>query len=116
MTTFYSALPKETVIKIRRNIVGTDTVNEYELTVKEIDDKGLWSSDSGTVHVSAVIAGSRDTLNEYNKNAEIDVCLINGIPCARTGFNRDGLNRSVIEKDLWCQEDMPELRQPWEVL
>lgn len=117
MTTYYSVLPQDTMVHIVRSIKNTDSVNIYEVSVQEANDNGLWGSDGGTVGVSAYIIGSRDTLNSHNKNSEISVALINGIPCARTGFNhRDGKDRDVIEKGLWCQEDMPELREPWEML
>lgn len=116
MTIFYSALPKDTIVKILRSGKGNDDLYEYEMTVQEANDGEYWSTDGGTVGVSAMIVGSKDTLNEYNKNAEISVVLINGIPCARTGFDfSDGKGNSpIIEKGLWCQEDMPELKQPWE--
>ncbi|TGC36861.1 hypothetical protein [Salmonella enterica] len=118
MTIFYSVLPKNTIVKIMRSLKNSDSIYEYEMTVDEAIEGGYWSTDSGTMGVTSTIVGSKDTLNKYNKNAEISVVLINGIPCARTGFDfSDGKgDKPVIEKGLWCQEDMPELKEPWELL
>lgn len=111
MTIFYKALPKETVVMIRRAVKGTDSVYEYEMTVDEASKGGYWGSDNGTVGMTAYIVDSKDTLNSYNKNAEISVNLIKGVPCARVGWDfSDGKgDKAMVQGGFWSQDDMPDV-------